>query len=134
MLWDKTHTLCDPQIIVLSLGDICVCFMYGWKVPHDIGIIPNARVAFYNKNWALIMYVSSSLISYIMIKTKVDCQVLFLHNVSLRPFLAPLKVVLPSIRTAKGTFTRGIRRLPSSDVSFAQLDATCFRFVYHSLF
>lgn len=38
----KSHmkqNLCDPQIVVLSLAVICVCFMYVYKLPRNRGCI-----------------------------------------------------------------------------------------------
>lgn len=32
--------LCDPQIVALSLGVLCVCFMYVCKFPREAGYIP----------------------------------------------------------------------------------------------
>lgn len=37
LTWDKN--LCDPQIVVLSLGVLCVCVMYVCKFHRETGCI-----------------------------------------------------------------------------------------------
>lgn len=40
------NTLCDSQIVFMSLGVHCVRLMYVCEVPRNTGYIPNTRITF----------------------------------------------------------------------------------------
>lgn len=38
----RDNTLCDPAIVILRLGFLCIHFMCGYDIHRDIGFIANA--------------------------------------------------------------------------------------------